>query len=402
MALHDLLKAHRLIQHPFSTWKAEDEEKVLEKWFIRPPFFEDLLGTFGIPQQEMKPSSHIVFGTPGGGKTALRKMVEAELLSKADRSLIMRYTDFSRVLTHEIVRPTLEAHVDELMLLGTIGLLAFWIQHEDRYSSLSTTERAELAGLVYTYYDKLPSTSNQLYTTSLSPYAGKVLAALKTSEKTIVDTYNAMISVFKKERIEPTSWAESHSDARKANPVVRLQRFWSLAKAMGIKSIWVLGDGVDEHASVKTDEAIFTCVAELLLNQQIIEFRDQDRQVMCFKVFLTRPEGVEPMLEKHKFRKDRIPIKKIEWRRSELDLAFKRRLAYYSADSVLSFDDICGRDLIGTHDRLLDECGLRPRTLFYMAYEILASFQRLAKPGESKLDKESIDEGIRSGKAAAI
>ena len=87
MALHDLLKAHRLIQHPFSTWKAEDEEKDLGKWFIRPPFFEDILGTLGIPQQEMKPSSHVVFGTPGAGKTALRKMVEAELLSKADKSI---------------------------------------------------------------------------------------------------------------------------------------------------------------------------------------------------------------------------------------------------------------------------------------------------------------------------
>jgi hypothetical protein len=292
-------------------------------------------------------------------------------------------------------------HTDEILRLGTISLLAMWFQSKERYEKLGIMQRAELAGLVIEYYDVLPPSSKQLYTSTLSPYAGPALSIAKTLGQSVVDGYNAFISILKKEKIEPTKWGASAAESDKGDPIIRLQRFWSLSQAMGIENIWVLIDGVDEHPSVRTGEAIFQCVAEILLNQRLIEFRDQDKQVMCFKTFLTRPDELRPLLDHEKFRKDRIPVRIIAWKRRDLDLALKRRLAHYSNRAVLSFDDICDPRLKGTHDRLLDECGLNPRTLFFMAYQILAAFQN-AEEGVSKLDRESIEDGIKLGKEARL
>ncbi|MGC2829792.1 MAG: hypothetical protein WB994_09150, partial [Candidatus Acidiferrum sp.] len=287
--------------------------------------------------------------------------------------------------------------------LGVIthSTLAIWYQSRDRYDKLSVGERAELMGLVYEYYDGLPPSSKSIYTSSLSPYAGRVLSVAKAAGHTVVDGYNAIISILKKEKFEPTKWGTESGATEKADPMIRLQRFWSLAKAMGVENIWVLVDGIDEHPAVRTGKAIFQCVAEILLNQRLLEFREADKQVMCFKVFLTRPEELEPLLDEEKFRKDRIPVRKIGWKRKDLDIALKRRFAHYSNRSVLNFDDICEPKLAGTHDRLLDECGLNPRILFFMAYQILAAFQSVDQTA-TKLDKDSIDEGIALGKAAKM
>jgi hypothetical protein len=223
----------------------------------------------------------------------------------------------------------------------------------------------------------------------------------KKAGHTVIEGYNAIISVIKREKIEPTKWDAATAGTDRADPMIRVQRFWSLAKAMGVESVWVLVDGVDEHPATRTGKAIFDCMAEILLNQRLMEFREADKQVMCFKVFLTRPEELQPLLDEEKFRKDRIPIRKIGWKRKDLDIALKRRLAHYSNQAVLTFDDVCEARLQGTHSRLLDECGLNPRTLFFMGYQIFAAFQN-SEPGVTKLDKESIDEGIRLAKEAVM
>lgn len=401
MALSDLLKAHEFVKHPFWAWRAEDEEKDLEEWFIQPPFYEDILGNLGTQRDAMRPASHLIFGTPGGGKTALRRMVETELLRKSPASLIIRYTDFSRVLSAKELRPPVHKHVDELLRLGTISLLAMWFQARHRYERLTISQRAELAGLVFEYYDVLPPSAKDVYTSTLSPYAGRVVSVARAAGHTVVEGYNAVVNILKAEKLEMTKWDTSRGESEKGDPMIRLQRFWSLAKAMGVENIWVLVDGIDEHPEVREGQAIFGCVANILLNQRLMEFRDEDKQVLCFKVFMTRPAELLPLLDAEKFRKDRIPIRRIEWKRKDLNNALKRRLAHYSNRKVLSFDDICDPRLKGTHDKLLDECGLNPRTLFFMAHEIFAVFQS-SEPGVTKLDKASIEEGIKLGREARV
>jgi hypothetical protein len=348
MSLTDLLEHHHFRSHPFDAWIAEDET-ALQKWFVAPPFQNRILGYEQRKDITPRPRSHVIFGKLGAGKTAICKKVESELLERAPNSLVLRYKDFSNPLGSS-ERPSITAHIEEILRLATTELIGFWTKLPDRYPRLGVIQKAELAGLVNHYFESLPLETKWHYTYKLSPIAGRLLSTVKSGGHALVDTYNATISVIKKEKIEPTIWDNSDSsDVGKGNPHLRLQRFWHLANAFGVESIWVLVDRIDESPGLTKGEAIFKCIADLLLSQRIMLFRDQyDKQVICFKVFLSRPEYVLPLLKEEDFRLDRIETHTIDWNRKDLDKALTRRLAYYSYDKTLSFDEICDPDAQGT------------------------------------------------------
>src|SRR5712691_8125905 len=110
MALDSFYQHHKFIVPPFESWIAEDKHH-LPNWFIEPTFLNTLLG--GLPSKP-RPSSDIVFGSPGSGKTALRMTLERELQKRLPESLVLRYVDFGAVLTTSD-RPPLAAHVEELL-----------------------------------------------------------------------------------------------------------------------------------------------------------------------------------------------------------------------------------------------------------------------------------------------
>ncbi len=401
MAIDGLFKKHNFNTHPFHTWIAEDELDIAE-WFVAPRFLDTLIGKAG-RGKPLSPSSSLVFGRPGSGKTALRKMIEREIQTDCDGVLVLRYVNFVDVLSQS-PKPSLNDHIDEILRLATVGLIAKWQSNPNYYLNLGLTEKAELAGLVYHYYDTLPQTEKLIYVNDLNPVVGKLTGAAKIGKKALVELYNTTISVLRRDRINPTSWTNDSTQDREqeARPILRLQRFWSLASRLGVKSIWVLIDGVDEAPGVSSPEGIYNVLSELLFSQPVMEFRPDKEQLICFKVFLTRPEKLKPLLKKNGFRLDRIKIEDISWQRKDLDSVLQKRLAYFSNKNVLNFDSICMPEAAGTHDRLLDEADLRPRTLFRMAHEILSEFQRKSEVDDVYIDTASIEHGIVRGKDAVF
>jgi hypothetical protein len=300
--------------------------------------------------------------------------------------------DFSTALG-EGKRPTLAAHVEEILRLGTVGLLGFLNQDPGRSAALAPSQKAELLGLAMHYYDGLPPDLKQTYLTRVAGLATKGWAAFR-------DAYNSIISVLRKEKIEPADWSQTQRGP--GAPAQRLRRFWYVAHTAGVESVWVMVDGVDEEPSIRNGRDIFECVAELLLSQSTIEFRDNDRQVLCFKFFLSRPAEVQSALLEAKFRTDRVKTETILWTRADLDQAFQKRLAHFSNKRVLNFDDLCAFDAKGTHSRLLDVCELTPRTLFRMAHEIFNEFELRSTSGEYLVNRTSIESGIRTGQDAVV
>lgn len=393
MALKELFDRHGFQKNPFGTFLAEHEDE-LDEWFVAPPFLRILSGDDGTGGP-IRPASNVVFGARGSGKTALRIKLEHELVRRARNALVLRYVAFTNPLA-STDEPTVSDHVEELLRLGTIELLGLCEESRKRYSDLSRPQRAEFRGLVTRYYEDMPFEEQAVYTTELSPIASR-LPSLKEGARAAVKAYNAIISMMKVERIDPITWSPESSDAPdRGKPHLRMRRFWSLARAMGLDSIWVLLDRVDETPQTQTPEGIFKCVSALLLDQQLMEFSQGRTQVMCFKIFLTMPDEVGELLNKAKFRRDRIKVKTIEWSRKDLNHALTRRLAHFSNRNIFNFDEICEEDRSGTHDRLLDECNLRPRTLFRMPYEILHAFEERDDPTAMKLDGGSIDKGIKA------
>ena len=390
MSVENLFRHFGFQQHPFQTWIAEDERSIAE-WFVEPPFLRSFLG-YAPMGQTIKPASHLVFGSPGAGKTALRKIAEAELVKQMPAALVLRYVDFSKALATDR-RPALSAHVEEILLLGTVGLFGFLYEKPERYADLAPSQKAELLGLAVYYYENLPPDLRQTYITRVAGLATQGWRIFR-------EAYNTTISILKREKIEPAQWSVTNHGP--GVPAQRLRRFWYLAHSVGVNTVWVMVDGVDEEPSVRTGSDIVDCVSELLLSQSTLEFRQDETQVICFKCFLSRPEEVLPELQAERYRKDRVKTETISWSRADLDRALQRRLAYFSNKKILSFDDLCTPDGKGTHDRLVDACELNPRTLFRMAHEIFTVFERRSKRGEYLLDAASIQAGIQAGQEAAV
>jgi hypothetical protein len=245
--------------------------------------------------------------------------------------------------------------------------------------------------------------TKEIYVNDLNPVIGRLTGVAKVGKKALVDLYNTTISILSKEMIEPTSWEMDGGSGKKIeSPILRLQRLWALAEKMGAKSIWVLIDGVDEASGHSSPEAIFDAISKLLLSLPVMEFRRESTQIICFKVFLTRPDEVKPLLKNAGFRFDRLKMEDIRWHRKDLNQCLGKRLAFYSNNRVLNFDQLCLPEAKGTHDLLLDSAELRPRTLFRMAHEIFAEFQRRSNPKEVLIDEASIKSGIDAGKSAVF
>jgi hypothetical protein len=299
----------------------------LKKWFVPPPFLDTVIGKTGGAKVSLFPSSNLIFGRPGSGKTAIRKAIEMELLNREPEALILRYVSFIDVMKPSS-KPSLNEHIEGILKLATIGLIAFWREDFQRYSNLGATDKAELAGLVFRCYENLPPMTKESYVNDLNPVIGKLTGAAKVGKKALVELYSTTIPV--------------------------------------------------------------------------MEFRRDSTQLICFKVFLTRPDEVKPLLEEAGFRFDRLKMEDIKWHRKDINRCLGKRLAFYSNNRVLNFDQICLPEAKGTHDLLLDSAELRPRTLFRMAHEILAEFQRRSNPEEVLIDEASIKSGIEAGKSAVF
>ena len=399
MALEHLLKHHWFFRDPFETWMAEDERASLGSWFVEPPFLRTLLGDTTPVHKQYVARSDLVFGRRGTGKTALRIRLEDELTSNAPQVMVARYVDFGPAL-QEGSSPSMRSHVEEILRLATGELIGYLAEDIERYKKLTLGQKSELFGLIRHYFDALPTEIRTRYQAELSPIAGRVGIVATKLGKSAIDLYNGVLNVIRGEKIEPASWAPDMSTSP-IYPITRLERFNGLSRAAGIDSIWVMVDGIDEAPGVRSPGEIFDCVSGILLSQRLIEFREGNRQTICFKIFLTHPQELKPILKGKDFRFDRISCHEITLNRVDLDRALVGRLAHFSTGRVKSFDTLCQQDARTTHDRLLDESDERPRTLFRMCHEILSAFNRNDQTNSPLLDRKSIDEGIAKAQAAA-
>jgi hypothetical protein len=137
MGLAKLLMKHGFAVSPFDSWTAESEAQ-LPQWYVPPTFLSTLLGLpIGVEQSvPAVPRSHIVFGRPGDGKTALRIVLERDILARAPNALLLRYLDLTPVLA-ESPQPSLASHVDEILKLATIALIGRWFETVELYKNLS-------------------------------------------------------------------------------------------------------------------------------------------------------------------------------------------------------------------------------------------------------------------------
>ncbi|HKD81314.1 MAG TPA: hypothetical protein VKH81_16585 [Candidatus Angelobacter sp.] len=114
MSYSELLQGLGFRLDPFAKTNA-DEEELLKSYFIEPPFFKAVYGDLSTPK------SAVVFAPRGGGKTALKRMLEVASLS--DGFMCVTYNQFP-VAGYKLDKIDLEYHLRNIARLLLVAVIS--------------------------------------------------------------------------------------------------------------------------------------------------------------------------------------------------------------------------------------------------------------------------------------
>ena len=122
-------------KHPFTKTNA-DEEEALQEYFVPPPYFDAIIGDASTP------SSGIVLAPRGAGKTAQRRMVEAEAYKA--KFLAVTYDRFEFSGVEKVADISLQYHLRNIIIRILVSFLSYVSENQDLIKKLSDEEKKAL------------------------------------------------------------------------------------------------------------------------------------------------------------------------------------------------------------------------------------------------------------------
>ena len=143
---NQLLQSWGFIECPFEANAAEEEKDILKHSFVRPPYFEELIG------DTKKPRSSVVFGYRGEGKSALCEMIQFELENrlKGD-TFVIPYDSFRISGSTNSNNTTISTHISRIIEIGIEKLIGKLEREPERMRELNSNEVPALEWMVLLY-----------------------------------------------------------------------------------------------------------------------------------------------------------------------------------------------------------------------------------------------------------
>lgn len=363
--------------HPFAQSNA-DEEPELDQYFVRPRYFDAVIG------DPDRPSSCVVFGPRGGGKTAQRRMLQT--VSTGNGFLAVTYDRFDNLLKKKASEVTLQGHLENIISRILVSYLSELSKHKDLAASLSDHQRELIAGFAQTYLKSM--TGSEL---------NDILRELKAFPDVAKEFWAKNVNL-----IEPvigfiTKWLGLPSikipRTRKSVPSPdlgshksQLEALLELIKPLGFKSIYILVDKIDETPLTNNDaSATYDLVRPLLVDLELLSLKGY-----AFKFFIW--DKVEDFYRKGDARPDRISIYNLRWERANLEKLLSERLKVFSDGRVTSLQQIAP-DVPNADALACMFANLSPRNLIGLGNSIL-SVQAEMNSGSNVISAEAFDKGL--------
>ncbi|MGE5560450.1 MAG: P-loop ATPase, Sll1717 family [Chloroflexota bacterium] len=321
------LRLLNFTEHPFGKHAAEKEE-LLQRYFVQPRYFSEALG------EARHPKSYVVFGPRGGGKSAIRSMIQTYCNDPRAANdiggevLSITYDDFSALNLRQLGSITLGDHVNEILKRGVPKLVVSLVDQGKVGDELPT----DVLGLLRWYIDEYMSDLSRL---EIDEIMRSLRTRAETAKRLLGDAtkvYNTVISVLKLEKIEPTQPVDTPRARRDANSSMHvLEVFVRLAVQVGYTAVYVLVDRVDETDETGGDSS----KAARLVHTLITNIRLLEIDSCAFKLFLwdkVRSHFGEDL------RQDRIAMKQTEWTDVDLKRMLELRIKAYSSDRTAVVD----------------------------------------------------------------
>lgn len=314
------LERFGFFEHPFNSYKAEQEQRLLGSFFIDRPYFQDVLG------DPTRPQSAFLLAGSGQGKSTTCEMVAywCQHGEFRDRVLAVPYTHFNDLLEQVDFDPARLTSRHHLRLLVRAVFVALAEEVPALFfEALDAEQAARLLGLAQAYAD--PDSEARLR---------------------------------RRLPVEPEA-----VDWEKLTPRETLRRLARLITSLGrtpqqgYQAVYVLVDKPDE-TSLPGAAAAAQILRPLVSDAALLETPG-----FVFKFFLSREVG-ERLQSFLTIPIERIPVYTISWDNAALRSVVEQRLRYYSSERVTRLADLCTPAIASkAMDELIRHCGDSPRRL---------------------------------------
>jgi hypothetical protein len=361
--------------HPFAHTNA-DEEPDLDKYFVRPKFFDAMIGD---PE---RPVSSVVFAPRGGGKTAQRRMIEN--ISQSQNFLAITYDRFDEITKPRSLEAARDTHLEAIIARVFVSYLTALAALPAAVDSLSNSDRELIASFAAKYLKNM--TGSQLRDLL------REVRSLSVAAKDFWETNTTLIEpilgfVGKWLGLPKLKFPRSTKKGLELGPhKSQLEALYGLVRKVGFKSIYVLIDKVDETPASNNDaKATYQIVKPLLVDLELLGLKGY-----CFKFFLW--DAAEQYYRDGDARPDRITIYKLTWDRKLLQNLLAERLRAYSNGQHASFASVAPD--VTTPDELMALLANQsPRSLISIGNSILAA-QAESDPNSKVVVEAAFDAGV--------
>ena len=310
--------------HPFAKTNA-DEEPNLDSYFVPPPFYDAVTGDAGTP------NASLVLAPRGGGKTALRRMLEKQ--AYANSYLAVTYDRFEFGADQRLADITLQYHLRNIITRILVSYLSYLAESPDLLVKLDKRDRSYVSLFTHTYLGKLTGASLQELIKELRGMPEKFREFWHNNVGFLESVVNLLL---KKYNLEPIDLPDAKQEEKTLSETYKHQLSYlrDLVKRLGFKAIYVLVDKLDESEHTGNDaEAAYALLRPMLRDLELLGLSGYG-----FKFFVW-----DKISEHHRedARPDRIHQYRLEWSREQLQKVLRERLRAFSSGRKLSFRDIC-------------------------------------------------------------
>jgi hypothetical protein len=358
---------------PFAKTNADEEDR-LSNYFIEPPFFNAVHGDLASPK------SAVVFAPRGGGKTALKRMLE--LSSQTEPFLCVTYNRFPvdglhledvdlayhlrsivRLLIVAVISAAAERGVDRL---SKDDRHLLYLLTKEHLTGIDTTELKEAVRAVQCLTDKAKEWWNT-YTGALGIVIGAVLNRIGLGE---------------------TEIEKFRSEGGKLGQLSdQMEILGDMALKLNYRCAYVLIDKVDESSITGKASTSFQFIEPLLSDLQTLEAKS-----FGFKFFLW-----DLLIDNYRevARPDRVKYYQLSWDHKQLLEMLSRRLAAHSSQRVSTLASVC-EDPSKHIDRIVVLFAQgSPRNIIRICKEIFDQ-QSEVSPSSNKISTEALVRGFES------
>ncbi|HML54727.1 MAG TPA: hypothetical protein PKC79_11585 [Solidesulfovibrio magneticus] len=363
--------------HPFVKTNA-DEEPQLSQYFVPPPFFS---GVIGDPNN---PSACIVKAPRGGGKTAQKRMVE-EWAAK-NGVLAVAYDRFEFSASQQIESVSLQYHAKNIIIKILATFLSYLSENSNLLSNLPKSKKKQLSIFVHAYLGDMTSEKFNIILNDIKSLPQKIRSFWTTN----VGVFESIVNILLKNYgLEAIDLPELNQEEKKLSSTYKfqLELLFELIKDIGLSSIYVLIDKIDETEKTGNNaEAAYGLIRPLVKDLELLGLRGYG-----FKFFVW--DKIEEYLRVDA-RPDRITSYQLSWKRNELENVLSKRLAAFSEGRILKFKDIVDKEIDYDIDSVICILANRsPRNVIRICEKILSS-QAQINPLSMCIELKALEVGI--------